>query len=350
MIEPASRLKAIAGPVGQHVVGAMKIGAIQAKLDEILNCHPVRQYAFAGGLVLIAFLVRESLVYLLDMNLWSTFFVPAVMLAGLACGIGAAIFAAVLATFAPGIHLIENNAQFFPSDGVPLINTVLTGAINILVAFVSASHHQLYRESQNTSHVIAAAARELNHRTKNLMSVILSLANRIGQYTSDVEAFKTALSDRLHSIAATQDLLVSNRWESADINRVVKLALEPFMTEQIRVRGPRIMLPPVCIENLMMALNELLTNSAKYGALAFNGRIDIKWRVDKDVLTFIWDAEDRGKKSTATGFGFLVLTEVVPRNLGGKAVYVINDDRVFWSLEVPIATIQQTVRAAAEFA
>jgi two-component sensor histidine kinase len=143
----------------------------------------------------------------------------------------------------------------------------------------------------------------------------------------------------LHSIAAAHDLLVNNRWSDMDISSVVAQAVEPFGNHQIEFDGPRVIVTPVMVENIMMALYELLTNSAKYGVLSSaGGKIRIQWRTEAGRLHFDWEGiiAREFEPASREGFGTEILTKAVPRNLGGHAVYEVKDGRVLWMLDVPL--------------
>ncbi len=308
------------------------IAGFAAFLDKITGDRSWKPYALATISVFAGLLLRELLVVVLGINLFAILFLPAVMVTGLACGLLPGIFAAVLATFVPFIHLTGNTHQFFPSSANMLMNTVVIGSLNLFLAFVAASHREYRQKIETTMH-------ELNHRTKNLLSVILSIAHHISQDTNDIDAFKEAFGKRLHSMAVAHDLLIKNEWKDASLRSVVKLAISPFVNRnQITVDGPDILVSPAMIENLMMALHELLTNSAKYGALLQpNGAIKIGWRIDGQRLHFVWDGITKYEKPIShRGFGTAVLTHIVPRNLHGRATYEIKEGQVLWGLDIPL--------------
>ena len=78
------------------------------------------------------------------------------------------------------------------------------------------------------------------------------------------------------------------------------------VVEQIELRGRELRLPPATAQTLALALHELVTNSAKYGALsAHSGRLLISWEVPADALLLTW--EERGgplvEKPVSRGFG-----------------------------------------------
>jgi two-component sensor histidine kinase len=97
------------------------------------------------------------------------------------------------------------------------------------------------------------------------------------------------------------------------------------------------------VRNLGLALHELATNAAKYGALTLDeGSITVQWRLRDGergtMLEFSW-AELAGCRTRATkrdGFGSLVLTVLVPRAVDGSAALEFTDEGLRWSLEAPL--------------
>jgi two-component sensor histidine kinase len=93
-------------------------------------------------------------------------------------------------------------------------------------------------------------------------------------------------------MSVAHDLLIRNEWSDTELASAVALAITPFPAHnRITVEGPEVLVSPVMVENIMMALHELLTNSAKYGALSKgSGKIKIFWRTEKQRLHFVWDS------------------------------------------------------------
>ncbi len=308
------------------------VARFASSLEKLTGESPWRRYAFAVVALLSALLLRELLVFTTGMNLLAALFLAAVMVTGLVCGLLPGLFATALATFVLFIHLAGGNDVYFPSSPSMAANVAVMTGLNAFLAVIAASHRGHRKR-------IELAMREVSHRTKNLLSVIISITNQIARSTNDTNAFKEVLTSRLHSMAATHDLLVNNQWSDMDLNSVVAQAIAPFGDHQIEFAGPRVIVTPVMVENIMMALYELLTNSAKYGALSsVGGKITIQWRTEAGRLHFDWEgivARDF-EPASREGFGTEILTKAVPRNLGGQAVYEVKDRRILWMLDVPL--------------
>ncbi len=319
------------------------IARFAASLEKMTGDKPWQPYALAFIAVFIALLLRELLVISVGINLFAVLFLPAVMITGLACGLLPGIFAAILATLVPFIHLVGNSHQFFPSSANMMMNTVVIGSLNLFLALVAASHREHRKQIELTMS-------ELNHRTKNLLSVISSISHHIARGTNDIVSFREALDTRLRSMAAAHDLLLKNEWKDTALHSVVTLAIDPFVKRnQIAIEGPDILVSALTVENIMMALHELLTNSVKYGALSLpNGTIKIRWQyhIKEQRLHFVWEgiASKYEKPISRRGFGTLVLTEIVPKNLKGQATYEIKEGRVLWALDIPLKSVVPTER------
>jgi len=97
------------------------------------------------------------------------------------------------------------------------------------------------------------------------------------------------------------------------------------------------------VRNLGLALHELATNAAKYGALTVDeGTIAVQWRLRAGergtMLEFSWaELAGCGTRSTKhDGFGSLVLTVLVPRAVDGSAALEFTENGLRWSLRAPL--------------
>ena len=167
---------------------------------------------------------------------------------------------------------------------------------------------------------------ELNHRVKNTLATVQSVALQTLRNATSIEEARYALSDRLLALAKAHDVLTRESWEGADLADIVASAVEAHsVAERVRVRGPRVRLSPRSAVALAMALHELFTNAAKYGALACEtGWIEIAWSGGPEdaaaSLTLEWS--EHGGPSVAQpsrrGFGFRMI-DGLARDLEGVA-------------------------------
>ncbi len=158
---------------------------------------------------------------------------------------------------------------------------------------------------------------ELHHRTKNLFAVVLAVVSRsfVGKRT--VKGAEMAVLNRLRSFAQTHVMLIEKEWQGADIAEVVRSEMSPY-AGRVTIEGPSLVLISQAAQNFALALHELATNAAKYGALSNStGQVRISWSVFKPnghrLFTFRWQ-ERGGPRVTPPqqkGFGTTVLEQVM---------------------------------------
>ena len=170
---------------------------------------------------------------------------------------------------------------------------------------------------------------EVSHRAKNLLSVIQAIAGQTVRSAGSLEEFETRFSSRLHGLAASHDILVSQSWQGAPLAELVRLQLAPFVdrdSPRLELVGPGVVLAARAAQAIGLALHELATNAAKYGALsAPSGKVRVSWAFD-DVgvhprpLRLSW-AELGGPPATAPakkGFGYLVIERMAASSVSGE--------------------------------
>ena len=135
-------------------------------------------------------------------------------------------------------------------------------------------------------------AREVDHRAKNA----LALAQSIVRLTraDEVKDYVQAVEGRISALARVHTILSLSNWEGAEVGRLVEEEIAPYsIGDQIELFGAEVQLQPATAQTLALALHELVTNSAKYGALStLSGRLTIRWEVRGDALQLAW--EERG--------------------------------------------------------
>jgi PAS domain S-box-containing protein len=192
---------------------------------------------------------------------------------------------------------------------------------------------------------------ELNHRVKNTLATVQSVAAQTLKGSTVPAAIKGSLESRLISMAGAHDVLTQQNWEGADLRNIVEKALSPFMApgREFDVDGPDIRLLPKSALAVAMAVHELATNAAKYGALSNgSGRISVHWTIaelDEPHLQIIW-TEAGGPKVAAPsskGFGSRLIERGLAGQLGGEAVIDYRETGVVCRIMAPLSTITGSV-------
>jgi two-component sensor histidine kinase len=189
------------------------------------------------------------------------------------------------------------------------------------------------KEREEREHLLM---REINHRTKNILSVVDAIAHQTAARTP--EAFVERFSERIQALAANQDLLIRNAWHGVEVEDLVRAQLAPFadlIGSRIVVSGPRLRLNAGSAQAVGLALHELTTNAGKYGALSNDlGRLDIGWWTEGEIFTMSWT--ERGGPPVSPpqrrGFGTTVMREMAERSVNSRVELDYAPSGVSWRL------------------
>jgi PAS domain S-box-containing protein len=167
--------------------------------------------------------------------------------------------------------------------------------------------------------------RELTHRSKNLLAVIQAMARQTARSAPSIDAFVDQFSARLQALATSHDLLVQEGWYGASLYELVRSQIGHHLDtggSQVSMEGPAVLLRPEAAQNLGLALHELATNAAKYGALSVpKGHISIKWRAVKKngiggiEIDWVETGGPEVEEPERHGFGTLVIKRNLSRAL-----------------------------------
>ena len=183
---------------------------------------------------------------------------------------------------------------------------------------------------------------ELNHRVKNTLATVQAISSQTLRTATDLPSARTALENRIQSLARAHDVLTTTAWSGANLTEVVARALEAFPRFQLNVSGEAIDVSSRHALSISMALHELATNATKYGALSRpEGRVDIQWTVQDGTLKLQW-IESGGpavSPPARKGFGSRLL-ELVVRDVEGtvKLAYDVTGVRCDFTAKLETAS------------
>ena len=195
-------------------------------------------------------------------------------------------------------------------------------------------------EQRRNQEQIATLAREAEHRSKNLLATVQAAVNLSQADTS--EALKLAIKGRVEALANVHSLFAKTRWVGAELSAIASQELSPYSekhSRSLRMVGPSVLLEPDAAQVVAIALHELATNAAKYGALSVaGGQIDLRWSHKADGgLNLRWQ-ETGGpavQKPSRKGFGVRVI-ERMTAQLKGKTHFDWGTEGLVCEITLPV--------------
>lgn len=185
--------------------------------------------------------------------------------------------------------------------------------------------------------------REMKHRLKNNLSTVLAIARQSFQgHESESDDFQK-FEARLFALSKGHDLITREAWDSTEISDLIVQVLMTYGSERFTTYGPNLRLSPKSALALTLALHELATNAAKYGAFSVpSGHITITWSVDQSdypQLFFRWQEQGGPivSEPTRKGFGSQLIERALAFELNGEVRIIYNPEGVICEIAAPLS-------------
>ena len=185
---------------------------------------------------------------------------------------------------------------------------------------------------------------ELQHRTRNLVAVTRNIAKRSFGPSPERDTY----DDRLAAIGRVQGFLARGGNWSVPLHDLVQaelVAAGDGHSDRIVVEGPAVELPGDKAQIMALALHELATNAAKYGAISQDrARLRVTWQVEggetaEDRLVLQW--RESGVIMPATpparrGYGSELIERALPYQLKAHTHREFTPDGVHCTIALPV--------------
>ncbi|WP_367716508.1 sensor histidine kinase [Nitratireductor sp. GISD-1A_MAKvit] len=188
------------------------------------------------------------------------------------------------------------------------------------VTTVSSALEEAALDRQQSENEIRLLMREVAHRSKNQLTVVSSMAKQTARSSRSFSGFQDAFQKRLYGLARSTDLLIAGGAGGVELRELLTVQVDPFRPEspdRLTLSGPKFRLANQSAQTIGLAVHELATNAAKYGAFSTEtGRLEITWKVKDETLILTWREfvpKTRRRNVRRRGFG----TEIIERMVGG---------------------------------
>lgn len=163
---------------------------------------------------------------------------------------------------------------------------------------------------------------ELHHRIKNMLAVVQAIATQTFRGESVPDELDT-FHARLTALGAANEALTQDSWRKASLEAVVLRACSAQVGAAGRIRstGPQLVIKAQAVTAFSLALHELCTNAAKYGALKNpEGFVEVSWTSEDERLQFSWNEVGVSDITPPSrdGFGSKLIERSLVRQFGGK--------------------------------
>jgi two-component sensor histidine kinase len=222
---------------------------------------------------------------------------------------------------------------------------ILSSAIDAYMDELVASRVQRQKDEQQRELLVG----ELDHRVKNLLSTVQAVARQSFKSANLDPSVLMIFNARLAAMGEAHAVIMKDQWQTANLAEVVRASIQPFdspTSSPFRVSGPDAVMQSKAALAIGMALHELCTNAAKYGALSTDaGIVRIDWSIeqgaDANSLVLRW-AEIDGpavKPPERSGFGSLMIERMLGSQIGGEVVTDYASTGLVCTITMPLSNV-----------
>ena len=223
--------------------------------------------------------------------------------------------------------------------------------LEVVLRMSDASNRERAKAQERQELLIA----ELNHRVRNILNLIRSLITQSKSESNSASEFTEIIGGRIHALARAHDQITQENWSPTSLYDLIQTEAEAYLggkAERVIISGPDPLVEPVAFTALSLVIHELMTNSAKYGALCDStGSIQIKLEtLANDALGIHWreiGGPPISKQPSGRGFGTTIIERSIPHELQGTSEIRFETTGVQADFMIPAAHISGYTSASA---
>ena len=218
--------------------------------------------------------------------------------------------------------IVEGHSEEWTQAEISAAEQFRVTVLEVVLRMAEETASERRKASEKQELLIA----ELNHRVRNILGLVRSLIAQTSKKSVTATEFAAELESRVQSLARAHDQITRHNWTAASLRGLLSTEAEAYLldkADRIEVKGDDVYLVPAAYSTVALVLHEMMTNSAKYGALSDSSgivNVDVNKREDGSV-DLRW--EERGgppvKAPERRGFGSTIIERSIPFELNGRA-------------------------------
>lgn len=242
-------------------------------------------------------------------------------------------------------EIVRNTCQPWSEAEVRAAESLRMTLLEVVLRMTDASLKERAKSQERQEILIA----ELNHRVRNILTLIRGLVSQADADATSVAEFTEVVGGRIHALARAHDQISQENWSPGSAQKLIKTEASAYFGEKagrVSITGPDAMLSPTAFSTLALVIHELMTNSAKYGALCDSGgslSIELE-ALDDGALGIVWkeiDGPPIETQPTRRGFGSTIIERSIPFELDGEASIAYERSGVRAEFKIPATYVAE---------
>lgn len=255
-------------------------------------------------------------------------------------------------------ELCDTEVHYVRKDGSELWASMLISPVtdksgNVVQYFASFADLTAHRlENRRCKTLID----ELDHRVKNTLATVQLMVTHAWRDPVVPPKIRGAIESRVQALSQSHDLLTKTKWDGSGLHDLVDMAMTPFEVmpnckNRISITGDNVILSPKTSLVIAIALNELATNSIKFGAFANDeGKVAVNWNLATNTsgerLRICWQERNGPTvlEPTHEGFGSWVLRRGIAHELDGTVTLDYLPGGVRCEIDIPAPSFDRRIQ------
>ena len=225
-------------------------------------------------------------------------------------------------SFAAWQETVRGRSAPWTEEELAIAESLRVTLLEVILRIAEETMEERKRAEERQNLLIA----ELNHRVRNILTLIRGLISQSRAEVSDVRDFADLVGGRIRALALAHDNITREQWSPASLHELIEAEAEAYLAgkaDRVLISGPDVLVTPEAYTVLALVMHEMMTNSAKYGALCdHRGKLEIDTRIDEYGDLAIQWREKNGPPVRApkrSGFGSTIIEKSIPHELKGQA-------------------------------
>ncbi|MBS8259821.1 hybrid sensor histidine kinase/response regulator [Roseibium polysiphoniae] len=234
-------------------------------------------------------------------------------------------------------EVVGQSAKWTAAE-LKICESLRTTLLEVILRSVDMNE-KLQKEANERQDTLIA---ELNHRVRNILTLIQGLVSRTMETAESTEHFTKLLDGRIKALARAHDQITQDQWSPAPLTSLFTNELKAFSPtygDSARLLGPHVMIAPLAFSTMALVVHEMVTNSAKHGALsASGGFLTVEWTptLEGDLeISWIEAGGPPVVPPSRRGFGSTIIEHSIPHELNGEATIEYLPEGVRASFRIP---------------
>jgi len=268
------------------------------QLRRFVRPNSIGAYVFAAVCIIVATALRLAVGWIDVGAAPFTIYFPAILIIAWLCGAAVALVALAVILIVGWWAFVPPYFEFAIITPRALLNLSLFAIVSIVTILFADAYRRVVDALRVEHRERELVVDELLHRGRNTFAIVSFIITRS---LDDNKERAQEIVERVKAVSSTNDLISGSKAQTVALKQILDQEFAPYPASQVTMKGGPVELSANAGRGFALVAHELITNSAKYGALSLpRGVIEIAWFFEGAKIRLSW-IERGGPQVTIPG-------------------------------------------------